>query len=153
MENTVVQAKLHPINYLQPSTTQEKSFEAGPSIFGHTIQRSDLYRILRIDNGPKIDFSEVEYRLALLLLEHQGSEVSYTAIASEIYGYNLDEDLLLTIRRRVSTIRGKIADYGLDIVNISHHGYMMRELNSDLPIPYRRGSRARVKRKRRPVMR
>lgn len=139
------------IDYLHPTTTQEKPLEPGPNIFGHTIQRSDLYRMLRIDDGPRIYFSEVEYRLALLLMERQGGEVSYTTIASEIYGYNLDEDLLLTIRRRVSAIRSKIADYGLDVVNISHHGYMMREFSP--AIPYRRGSRARVKRKRRPVLR
>jgi DNA-binding response OmpR family regulator len=105
--------------------------------------------VLCIDGGPKIYFSEVEYRLMLLFLEHQG-EVGYTTIALDIYGCSLDEDLLLTIRKRVSSIRRKIADFGIDIVNIPHHGYMLRDL-SDLAIPYRRGYRARARRKRRPA--
>lgn len=79
----------------------------------------------------------------MLILEHaQDDYVSYTDIARIVYQCELDEELLLPLRKRVSDIRRKIADYDIDIVNVPYRGYRISTFQG-LSIPYRRGYRAR----------
>lgn len=124
------------------------TFVAGPQLYDHQLEYSDIHRALRIDHQQVLFFSEVEYQLFLLLVEYharQRKEVSYEEIASRIFGCHLDEDLLLHLRKRMSAIRKKISPFNMDIVSIPHRGYELRSLH-DLILPYKRGHRAYLRR-------
>ena len=132
--------RLYPKWSPQPHTDR---LTPGPDLPGHTCEHSDVDRVLRIDGGPRIQFTKGEYQLLMLILEHvQDDYVSYMDIAHIVYQCELDEDLLFPLRKRVSSIRRKVADYGIDIVNIPHRGYKASTF-SDISILYQRGYRAR----------
>ncbi len=136
---------LSPKSSPQPHTA---GLTAGPDLPEHTCEHSDVDRVLRIDDGPRIQFTKLEYQLLMLILEHvQDDYVSYTDIARIVYQRELNDNLLLLLRKRISSLRRKIADYGIDIVNVPHRGYKVCTF-AGLSIPYRRGYRARKTRTR-----
>jgi DNA-binding winged helix-turn-helix (wHTH) protein len=99
-------------------------------------------------DGNRIQFTKLEYRLLMLILEHvQDDYVSYTDIARIVHQRELNNNLLVLLRKRVSAIRRKIADYGIDIVNVPYRGYKASTF-SNLSLPYRRGYRAKKTRTR-----
>jgi len=122
------------------------TFVPGPKVCNHQLERSDIHRAIRIDGQQLVFFSEVEYQLFFLLVEYhigQHKEVSYGEIASRVFGYHIDEDLLPLLRKRISTIRKKISTFNMDIINIPHRGYELRSL-CDLTLPYKQGHRAHL---------
>src|SRR5436305_3714292 len=129
--------------YPKSSSLSESALTPGPNLPGHTCEHSDVEHVLRIDGGPPIQLTKGEYQLLMLILEHaQDDYVSYTDIAHTVYQCELDEYLLSPLRKRVSALRRKIADYGIDIVNVPHRGYKASTFYG-LSIPYRRGYRAK----------
>jgi DNA-binding response OmpR family regulator len=135
---------LSPKSSLQPHTA---GLTAGPDLPGHTCEHSDIDHVLMI-NGSRIQFTKSEYRLLMLILEHvQDDYVSYTDIARIVYQRELNDDLLPPLRKRISSLRSKIADYGIDIVNVPYRGYKASTF-SRLSLPYRRGYRAKQTRTR-----
>jgi hypothetical protein len=120
------------------------TFVTGPKLYGHQLEYSDLHRALRLDHQHVLFFSEVEYQLFMLLVEYHAKEhkeVSYKEMASRIFGYDIDEDLLLQLRKRMSAIRKKISPFDIDIISIPNRGYELRSMH-DLTLPYKRGHRA-----------
>jgi hypothetical protein len=88
--------------------------------------------------------STAEYRIFWLLVNQlsEAQELPYQKIAASVYGCELDHDLLMLIRRRVSSLRKQLSSVSLDIINIPHYGYELRTLAC--AAPYRRGARAKV---------
>lgn len=126
----------------QPYAPRKKS-SSGSALADYTIEQRDVNHTVRINDGPTIHFLTKEYLLFMLLWEQRKQGyVSYRKIAQYVWECELDDEMLCTIRRRVSDIRGKVARYGLDIINISHRGYKVGLLNN-VVVPYRRGERAR----------
>jgi hypothetical protein len=125
----------------QPHKTNSKTritFVAGPKVYDHQLEQSDIHRAIRLDGQQVLFFSEVEYQLFMLLVEYhtkEHKEVSYEEIASRIFGCHIDEDLLLQLRKRMSAIRKKISPFDIDIISIPHRGYELRSLH-DLTLPY-----------------
>jgi DNA-binding response OmpR family regulator len=107
-------------------------FDAAPDLLGHTIQRSDVHRTLLIDGNALIHFSEREYRLVTLLFQCFQHYMSYTDLVQQVYGCDLDEYLLMTLRKRISSIRGKIAGCGLDIICVINRGYQIQQFPAHL---------------------
>ncbi len=131
-------------------------FREGAPLYGHKTEWSDLHRALRIDGESVLFFTEVEYRLFWLLAENHREgkrEVSYMQMCTEVLGCALDEDLFPLLRKRISQIRKKIKGVGIDIINVTHRGYELRDMSS-LCLPYSSGHRAQLSRAmRRPVLR
>lgn len=130
----------------QMSSKTRITFVPGPKVCNHQLERSDIHRAIRIDSQQVVFFSEVEYQLFLLLVEHhtrQDKEVSYAEIASRVFGYHMDDDLLPLLRKRISAIRKKISIFNMDIINIPNRGYELRSL-CDLAFPYKQGHRAHL---------
>lgn len=96
---------------------------------GHRIEQNDLYRALRIDGGSAILCSEPEYRLFSLLLaasQQPQTYCSYEVLVKEVYGCDIDEALLMTLRKRISSLRKKLIRHPLDIVCVINRGYQLQ---------------------------
>ncbi len=120
------------------------TFVPRPEVYNHQLEQSDIHRAIRLDGQQVLFFSEVEYQLFMLLVEYhtkEHKEVSYEEMASRIFGYDIDEDLLLQLRKRMSAIRKKISPFDIDIISIPNRGYELRSMH-DLTLPYKRGHRA-----------
>lgn len=105
------------------------SFDQVTTQSGVQIEQNDLYRALRIDGGSVILCSEPEYRLfSLLLASSQQPQTywSYEALVREVYGCDIDEALLMTLRKRISALRKKLVRHPLDIVCIINRGYQLQ---------------------------
>src|SRR2546429_5535287 len=87
------------------------TFQPGPTVCHWRLERCDVHRTIRLDGESILRFSLVEYQLFWLLVEHcteHAREVSYQQIASRVFGYALDAELLLVIRKRICAIRKKV---------------------------------------------
>lgn len=128
----------------QPVTTKTPlSFRPGPHICGHALEYSDMHRTVRFDEETLLSFTEVEYKLFLVLVEHSiqhKREATYETISLHVFGCAFYPELLPVLRKRISSIRKKISQLGIDIISVPQRGYELRDLLG-LAMPYRRGHR------------
>jgi hypothetical protein len=120
----------------------------GSTICGHFIEQHDVQRSIRFDQQIEVHLTKDEYLIFSLLIEHykqEKREVSYADIATMVFACAFDDELLLVIRKRISSLRRKIARFDLDVMNMPQRGYELRSLR-DIAWPYRRGYRARMRR-------
>jgi hypothetical protein len=138
----------HPVDPSGETKNIRVAYQPGITICEHLIERSDVHRCIRFDQQIEVYFTEEEYLLFGMLLDYymqKKHEVSYADIATSVFACAFDDELLLVIRKRMSSLRRKIARLDLDVMNIPQRGYELRSLR-DVVWPYRRGHRARMSR-------
>jgi hypothetical protein len=103
----------------------------------YKLEYNDCDHVVRINDGPTIQLLTKEYVLLLLLWEQRQQEyVNYKEMARSVWLCELDDKVLHSIHKRISGVRGKIAKYGLDIINIPYRGYKVGLLK-DIAVPRR----------------